>query len=106
MDRWMDRLFEKFGQQAILYTKNGYFYIRVIYQSVNSRFWQNMEHVYSPLGRIPRGQYLFILPAGVKAQEGDYMTLQGREFDIRKMENMYLGSKAIYVWSLCVEKGV
>lgn len=102
----MDRLFQKFGQQAILYTKSGYFYIQVIYQSVNSRFWQNMEHVYSPLGRIPRGQYLFMLPVGVKAQEGDFMSLQGKEYDIRKLETMYLGSKPIYLWSLCVEKGV
>ena len=106
MKQWMDRLFDKFGQHAILYTKNGYYELQVVFQSVNSRFWQNMEHVYSPLGRIPRGQYLCMLPAGVKAQEGDHLTLQGREFDIRKLENMYMGSKIIYVWGLCVEKGV
>jgi hypothetical protein len=106
MDRWMDRLFDKFGQKAILYTKSGYSNIRVIYQSVNSRFWQNMEHVYSPLGRIPRGQYLIMLPVDVKAHEGDFMSLEEKVFDIRKLETMYLGSKPIYQWSLCVEKGV
>lgn len=106
MERWMDRILEKYGQPAILYTKKGYYYVQVIFQSVNSRSWQNMEHVHSPLGRIPRGQYLCILPAGVKAQEGDRLTLQGREFDIRKLENMYIGQETIYVWGLCVEKGV
>ena len=102
----MDRLFDKFGQHAFLYTHNGHYELQVIFQSVNSRFWQNMEHVYSPLGRIPRGQYLCMLPAGVKAKEGDHLALQGKEYDIRKLENMYLGGKIVYVWGLCVEKGV
>ena len=106
MEAWMDRILERFGQQAILYTRNGYFNLQLVFQSVNSRFWQNMEHVHTPLGRVPRGQYLCMLPAGTKAQVGDSLALQGKEYDIRKLEDMYIGDKVIYIWGLCVEKGV
>lgn len=96
----------RFGQPVILYTKNGPFYIQAIFQSVNSRFWQNMEHVHTPLGRVPRGQYLCMLPAGTRAQVADSLAVQGKEYDIRKLENMCIGDKVIYIWGLCVEKGV
>lgn len=102
---WMDRLLKRFGQQAVLYTKGAQTTVWVVFQSVNSRSWQNMEHGYSPLGRIPRGQYLCILPAGVPGQVGDSLILRGTEYEIRKLENQYLGSQVVYVWGLCVEKG-
>ena len=106
MKNWMDRILVRFGQSGILYTKNGYYDIRLVFQSVNSRFWQNMEHVHTPLGRVPRGQYLCMLPAGTKADVGDSLAVQGKEYDIRKLENMCIGETAIYIWGLCVEKGV
>ena len=102
----MDRILENFGQPVILYTQNDYFYIQAVFQSVNSRFWQNMEHVHTPLGRVPRGQYLCMLPAGTPAQVGDSLAVHGKEYDIRKLEDMYIGDKVIYTWGLCVEKGV
>ena len=105
MDRWMDKLFKRFGQQVALYSKGVRTTVWAVFQSVNSRSWQNMEHGYSPLGRIPRGQYLCILPAGVAAQAGDSLILRGTEYEIRKLENIYLGSRVVYVWGLCVEKG-
>ena len=106
MKGWMEKMLARFGQSTILYTKNGPFYIQAIFQSVNSRFWQNMEHVHTPLGRVPRGQYLCMLPAGTRAQVGDSLAVQGKEYDIRKLENMCIGDKVIYIWGLCVEKGV
>ena len=95
-----------FGQSAELIIGDKRTTVRVIFQSVNSRSWQNMEYVQSPLGRIPRGQYLCILPAGLKADEGSRLALQGKEYEIQKLENIYLGAEVIYVWGLCVEKGV
>lgn len=105
MRKWMERLIQQIGQPAMLYSKNAHSQIQVIFQSVNSRSWQNMEHGYSPLGRIPRGQYLCILPAGGPAQVGDSLILRGIEYEIRKLENKYMGAQVIYVWGLCVEKG-
>lgn len=106
METWVDRLMSHFGQSAELIIGDKRTTVRVIFQSVNSRSWQNMEYVQSPLGRIPRGQYLCILPAGLKADEGSRLALQGKEYEIQKLENIYLGAEVIYVWGLCVEKGV
>jgi hypothetical protein len=47
-----------------------------------------------------------MLPAGTRAQVGDSLAVQGKEYDIRKLENMCIGDKVIYIWGLCVEKGV
>lgn len=105
MYKRMERILRCFGQQATLYSKGVVTKIQIIFQSVNSRSWQNMEHGYSALGRIPRGQYLCILPAGSPAQVGDSLILRGIEYEIRKLENKYLGSRIVYVWGLCVEKG-
>ena len=105
MRKWMERLIQRIGPPAMLYSKGAHSQIQVIFQSVNSRSWQNMEHGYSPLGRIPRGQYLCILPAGGPAQVGDSLILRGIEYEIRKLENKYMGAQVIYVWGLCVEKG-
>ena len=39
------------------------------------------------------------------AQVGDSLILRDIEYEIRKLENKYLGSRIVYVWGLCVEKG-
>ena len=105
MQKWMDRFLQRFGQPAVLYTPSSHMSVRVIFQSVNSRSWQNMQHIHEPLGRVPRGQYLCMLPAGTPASEKDSLILQGKEYEIRKLENMYWGDQVVYLWSLCVEKG-
>ena len=106
MRELMDQLFRRYGTEAVLLRGEQQYAVKAFFHSVNSRSWQNMEYVQSPLGRIPRGQYLCILPAGSKAEEGGRLALQGKEYQIQKLENIYLGSKVIYVWGLCVEKGV
>lgn len=106
MEKWVDGLMARFGQPAVLRNGSTSTPVQVIFQSVNSRSWQNMEYVQSPLGRIHRGQYLCMLPAGIPAVDGSRLVLQGREYEIQKLDNIYFGAKIIYLWGLCVEKGV
>lgn len=101
----MDQALKRFGRQVVVYSTGAQTQVQAIFQSVNSRSWQNMEHIYSPLGRIPRGQYLCMLPAGTPAQIGDSIIVEKTEYEIRKLENMYLGTEVVYIWVLCVEKG-
>ena len=105
MRNLMDQLFRRYGTDAVILRGDDRQEVKAFFHSVNSRSWQNMEHGYSPLGRIPRGQYLCILPAGGPAQVGDSLILRGIEYEIRKLENKYMGAQVIYVWGLCVEKG-
>lgn len=104
MLRWMEKLFARLGREATLYTANTQTKVQVIFQSINSRSWQNMDLEYDPLGKVPRGQYLCMLPAGTVAEEGDKLGLNGKKYEIRKLEKMYLGSEIQYLWGLCLER--
>ena len=105
MQNVMNRLLQTYGQPAVLMTGGENLPVQVFFHSINSQSWQNMEHSYASLGRIPRGQYICVLPAGFPGVEGDSLVLQGREFEVRKLEEMYLGTQVAYIWGLCVERG-
>ena len=105
MRRLMDGFFSRYGTEAVITSEESAKKAKVFFHSINSQSWQNMEHSYASLGRIPRGQYICVLPAGFPGREGDSLVLQGREFEVRKLEEMYLGTKVAYIWGLCVERG-
>ena len=104
MDKWMGAFIKRFGQQAVLYAAEQPNPVWVVLQAVQSRSWQNMEGAFSPLGQIPRGQYLCILPAGTPGGEGNILRLQGKCYEIRRLEPVYYGTQTAYLWGLCVEK--
>lgn len=104
MTRWTEKVFARMGRPAVLYTAAGEETVQVIFQSINSRSWQNMDLEYNPLGKVPRGQYLCMLPAGTAAEEGDKLGLDGKKYEIRKLEKMYIGSEVQYLWGLCLER--
>lgn len=104
MRQLMDRLFGLYATEATLLQDRGERTVRVFLQSVNSRSWQNMEQVASPLGMIPRGQYVCILPAGT-AEEGDRLDVGGKVYLICRLAEMTVQSGSVYQWGLCREKG-
>lgn len=104
MRQLMDRLFGLYATEATLVHDAQQRPVRVFLQSINSRSRQNMEERYSPLGKIPGGQYTCILPAG-SAAEGDTLLLGSKAYRIRRVEDMTLRSGSVYQWGLCVEKG-
>lgn len=100
-----DRVFERFGTEAVLSSRAGARTAKVFFHSVNSRSWQNMERVFFPLGEIPRGQYICVLPIGAQAKAGETVTLLGRAYKLRRVEEMFVRDERVYCWGLCVEKG-
>lgn len=74
-------------------------------QETGSRNWQNMEKVFTPLGEIPRGQYLYLGPLDPRLAVGDVLLQGNRIFEVRRAEAVYYGDKPVYCWGLCVEKG-
>lgn len=104
MREFLNRIFQHYGTRAILTADGAEKQIRVFFQGTNSKSWQNMEKHYCPLGQIPRGQYLCLLPAGT-ASEGNTLQVDGRDYRICRVEDMLLGPDALYQWGLCVEKG-
>ena len=79
---------------------------RGFFRAVNSKSWQNMESVASLLGEISRGQYVYIGPVGTVVKEGDTLVLGRKSYLFRRVEPYYFENQPIYLWGLCVEKGV
>ena len=80
--------------------------VRGFFRAVNSKSWQSMESEATLLGEISRGQYAYIGPVGVAVKEGDTVTLGEKTYLFRRVEPYWYGKEAVYLWGLCVEKGV
>ena len=78
---------------------------RGIFQPVRSKSWQYLEGNYSPLGEVPRGQYVYIGPAERCVAFGDTLEVGGKDYMVRRVEPVYYGEEIAYYWGMCVEKG-
>lgn len=105
MRKLMDGFFARYGTEAVITSEESVQKAKVFFHSVNSRSWQNMERMFFPLGEIHRGQYICVLPIEAIARAGDTLTVMGRSYKLRRVEEMFVRGAALYRWGLCVEKG-
>ena len=80
--------------------------VKGFFQPVRSKSWQSLTNVATPLGEIPRGQYVYIGPADTEVAVGDMLRVGEDQYVFRKVEPYRYGEKQIYIWGLCVEKDV
>ena len=78
---------------------------RGFFQPVRSKSWQYLEGNYSPLGEVPRGQYVYIGPADRLVAFGDTLEVGGKDYMVRRVEPVYYGENVAYYWGMCEEKG-
>ncbi len=105
MQKLMDRVFERYGTNAALQTADGLQRIKVFFESVNSKSWQNMQNRYHELGQLPRGQYICRFPRGTAVQAGDTVRVNGMMYLICRVEDMIGPDGCAYYWALCTGKG-
>ena len=79
--------------------------VKGFFQPVRSKSWQYLEGNYSPLGEIPRGQYVYLGPVSPEAKAGDALTVDGKHYWLRRTELVRDKDGPLYCWGLCVEKG-
>ena len=79
--------------------------IRAFFQPVRSKSWAYLDGEYSPLGEIPRGQYVYIGPVEPAAEAGDSLTVGNKGYWLRRTELIYDANGPVYCWGMCVEKG-
>ena len=106
MRKMAEGIFRQYGTSMTLTGTAGERKVRGFFQPVRSKSWQSMVNAATPLGEIPRGQYVYMGPANVPVAIGDRLELQGRTYLFRRVEPYYYGDEAVYIWGLCVEKGV
>lgn len=105
MQGMINKILNQYGSSLTL-TKEGTDHrIRAFFQPVRSKSWQYLEGNYSPLGELPRGQYVYIGPLEPFAEPGDTLTVEGKQYWLRRSEQILGPEGPVYCWGLCVEKG-
>lgn len=105
MRKLLDRVFARYGTQAVLHTDSGEHGVQVFFESVNSKSWQNMEARHHVLGKLPRGQYICRFPAAAAVAAGDSLTVSGNDYLVCRVEDMLGPGGRAYRWALCTRKG-
>lgn len=102
----MESLMARWGTDMTIVSGEEETTVRGFFRAVNSKSWQNMESVVSLLGEISRGQYVYLGPADTAVKEGDTLNLGQKSYLFRRVEAYYFENQPVYLWGLCVEKGV
>lgn len=105
MQQALKKIFGYWGCAMVWKNETGETPFRGFLQHSRSKSWQNMEKAFSPLGEIPRGQYVLIAPPEITPAVGDTVVLGEKRYEVRRAETMLYGGKPLYIWGLCVEKG-
>ncbi len=102
----IETLMTRYGTDMVIVSEEEERAVRGFFRAVNSTSWQSIESVATPLGEVFRGQYAYLGPAGVPAREGDTLQVGDRNYLFRRVEPYRMGNEVLYLWGLCVEKGV
>lgn len=94
----------RYGTDMELKDEGGTRAVRGFFQAAGTGR-MSMETEAMALGEVPRGRYLYLGPVSAGAGEGDTITLGGRDYLLRRVENFYFGGEPIYQWGLCTRKG-
>ena len=79
--------------------------VRGFFQPVRSKSLQSIVHEESPLGLVSRRQYIFMGPGDLEMEEDAVLTLEEKQYLLRRVEKYRYGDQTVYTWALCVEKG-
>lgn len=106
MRRMAEKILRSYGTDMTVTSGTEAKTVRGFFQPVRSKSWQNMVSLATPLGEVPRGQYTYVGPAGTPVREGDTVTVGENTYLFRRVEPFLYGNETVYLWGLCVEKGV
>lgn len=106
MKKTVDTVLRKYGTDVQIGHLEETKTARCFFRAVNATSWQSMEGEATLLGEVSRGQYVYLGPAEVTVYEGDTLQLGEREYLFRRVGRYYYRNEAVYLWGLCVEKGV
>ena len=104
MKKLVDKIFRRYGVPILLQTTEG---TETLYGFVQHTATSTRKYLlpeYTPLGELPQGHYLILLPL-YSAKVGQLLMHDGRWHIVRRIERIYVGSRAIYDWCLCEKRG-
>ena len=105
MDDMILGILDSYGSDLMLYQNGRGYNLRAFFRPVQSKSWSYLEGEYSPLGEIPRGQYVYIGPAEPMAEVGAEIRINYTFYRVRRSEVIMGFTGPLYCWAMCVEKG-
>ena len=105
MREMVGKILETYGTAVTLQQSGNALAIRAFFQPVRSKSLQYLEGNYSPLGEVPRGQYVYIGPGSLHLSVGDTLMVGKGSYLVRRLEPVYCGDEIAYYWGMCVENG-
>ena len=107
MRETVDRILQQYGStMQVQHSDGGTAKTKGFLQPVLSKSWQNTALLSTPLGEVPREQYIYIGPVAIEAIEGDILIAGHEKYRFLRVEPYYYGEEVIYLWGLCTRKGV
>lgn len=104
MRKLVEKIFRRYGVSITVQETSG---VSVTYGFVQHTATSARKHLlpeYTPLGELPQGHYLMLLPL-YAVQVGKQVMYNGKWYIVRRVERVWLGKTAIYDWCLCEERG-
>ena len=104
MVKLVGKIFRRYGIPLLKQTTEG---TETVYGFVHHTASSARKHLlpeYTPLGELPRGHYLILVPTNC-AKIGQLLMHDGRWHIVRRMERIYIGNEAVYDWCLCERRG-
>lgn len=105
MRKTVEKILQRYGCEVTFRRITGDKKVYGFMQHTGSLSWQNMRVAMSPLGQIPRGQYLLLIPVDPELRKGDYFCKDAIWYVVRRVEKVMYQDETIYCWCLCEEGG-
>lgn len=100
----MDKIFRKYGVPITVQTDNETYLVNGFVENAATSARKYLLSEYAPLGEIPQGYYVILLPR-YEARLGREVMYGAKWCIIRRIEQIWFQDKVLYDWCLCEERG-
>ncbi len=97
----MEAVLKRYGNLLLLRKEGVDTPFRGFLQRSHSKSLQNSQRVIEAMGQISRGQYVLLAPLEPIIREGDIIVLGELQVNVRTVEIVMVGNRAVYRWGLC-----
>lgn len=105
MKKLVQKVLSCYGVTVQVETEDRILSVKGFFRFVKSDAWQQTQQVFSPLGQVPRGRYIFLLPMGTEVSVGATLSVGQKKYTACRVEETTFFDEQVCLWCLCVEKG-
>ena len=104
MQKLVDKIFRRYGVPIIVQNTGSTYEVYGFVKNGASSARKYLLTEYNPLGEIPMGFFVMLLPRNV-AQVGRHVRYGDKWYIIRRFDEVRFHNQVLYNWCLCEERG-